>query len=254
MIKELKEFDRNIDPYDYKEPLLEYAEEVANHFWGDYDPTKYKLADGKEIEGQYLPSTVPYDFACRYIDGIIDVSRKQKYIESIEVQDSLRAFNLDSSKFWYLCLMVKDYVDSRTKDAIKLNQSPREELVNLVHHMDELKLNQTNPFQYEGVGELTVKVGKYNKYTITDGKTLAVIRYAIDKLLNETPAFHEILDTVPLDMDNVIRMPLVYHIYMFNHYISWFLQDVNAIKGIYASKDIPACLPISMSSTTFANS
>ena len=50
MIERLKEFDRNIAPYDYKEPLLEYADEVANHFWGDYDPAKYVLEDGTEVD------------------------------------------------------------------------------------------------------------------------------------------------------------------------------------------------------------
>ena len=237
MIEELKAFDRENDPYDYNEPLLEYAEKVANEFWKDYDPTKYKLADGKVIEGQVLPSLVPYDFACRYIEGKIDVSRKQKYIESLEVQESLRAFNLDFSKFWYLCLMVKDYVDSRTQKAIILNPSHREELVSLINQLDKLKHNNSNPFQYEGEGTLTVKIGNERSLTITDGNTLAVIRFAIAKLLEETSMYHELLDTIPVDKENVISLPLVYQIYMFNHYLSWFLKPINAIKGIFASKD-----------------
>ena len=121
MIEKLKEFDRSIDPYDYKEPLLEYAEEVANHFWGDYDPAMYVLEDGTEVEGQHLPSIVPHDFACRYLDGGIDTRKEKIFMESKEVQETIKAFGLDSAKFWYLCLMVKDYVDSRTNNAIKQN-------------------------------------------------------------------------------------------------------------------------------------
>ena len=237
MIEELKDFDRNIDSYDYKEPLLEYAEEVANHFWGTYDPTKYVLEDGTEVEGQCLPSIVPHDFACRYLDGKIDKRKEASYIESKEVQDTIKAFGLDSTKFWYMCLMVKDYVESRTKKAIKLNPTHREELVNLVNRIDQLEHSTDNPFEYEGIVELSVKIGKEKRYSITDGTTIGVIRFAIAKLLEETPQFHNTLDSVRLNRNEEVDLPLVYHIYMFNYYISWFMKDIKGIKGVYASKD-----------------
>ena len=237
MIEELKDFDRNIDSYDYKEPLLEYAEEVANHFWGTYDPTKYVLEDGTEVEGQCLPSIVPHDFACRYLDGKIDKRKEAAYIESKEIQDTIKAFGLDSTKFWYMCLMVKDYVESRTKKAIKLNPTHREELVNLVNRIDQLEHSIDNPFEYEGIVELSVKIGKEKRYSITDGTTIGVIRFAIAKLLEETPQFHNTLDSVRLNRNEEVDLPLVYHIYMFNYYISWFMKDIKGIKGVYASKD-----------------
>ena len=237
MIEELKDFDRNIDSYDYKEPLLEYAEEVANHFWGTYDPTKYVLEDGTEVEGQCLPSIVPHDFACRYLDGKIDKRKEAAYIESKEIQDTIKAFGLDSTKFWYMCLMVKDYVESRTKKAIKLNPTHREELVNLVNRIDQLEHSIDNPFEYEGIVELSLKIGKGKRYTITDGTTIGVIRFAIAKLLEETPQFHNTLDSVRLNRNEEVDLPLVYHIYMFNYYISWFMKDIKGIKGVYASKD-----------------
>ena len=237
MIEELKDFDRNIDSYDYKEPLLEYAEEVANHFWGTYDPAKYVLEDGTEVEGQYLPSIVPHDFACRYLDGKIDKRKEAAYIESKEIQDTIKAFGLDSTKFWYMCLMVKDYVESRTKKAIKLNPTHREELVNLVNRIDQLEHSIDNPFEYEGIVELSVKIGKEKRYSITDGTTIGVIRFAIAKLLEETPQFHNTLDSVRLNRNEEVDLPLVYHIYMFNYYISWFMKDIKGIKGVYASKD-----------------
>ena len=184
MIEELKDFDRNIDSYDYKEPLLEYAEEVANHFWGTYDPTKYVLEDGTEVEGQCLPSIVPHDFACRYLDGKIDKRKEASYIESKEVQDTIKAFGLDSTKFWYMCLMVKDYVDSRTNDAIKLNPTHREELVRLIEELDKLHPKFGNhTISCVGTGELYVKVGKDKKFTITDGVTLSLINAAVSFLI-----------------------------------------------------------------------
>ena len=237
MIEELQKPNNEIDPLDYNEPLLEYAIKVANHFWQIYDPTIFILEDGTKVEGQLMPSTIPYDFACRYSNKEIDDNKKQKYIESEEVQDTLRAFGLDSSKFWYLCLMIKDYVESRTKNAIKLNPTHREQLLNIVTQIDKLEHNDKNPFYYEGAAKLSIKIGKDKPYTITDGTTLGIIRFAIAKVLQETQLSHNILDTFKFDKKDTVNLPLVYHIYMFNHYLSWFLKDVVAIKGIYASKD-----------------
>lgn len=237
MIEELLKPNTEIDPLDYNEPLLEYAIKVANQFWQVYDPTIYILDDGTKVEGQFLPSTIPYDFACRYSNKEIDDSKKQKYVESEEVQDTLRAFGLDSSKFWYLSLMIKDYVESRTKNALKLNPTHRERLLNIVKQIDKLDYNDKKTFEYEGTGELSIKIGKEKPYKITDSTTLGIIRFAIAKLLQEAPISHRILDTIKVDKKDTVNLPLVYHIYMFNHYLSWFLKDVVAIKGIYASKD-----------------
>lgn len=238
MIEKLKDFDRNIDPYDYKEPLLEYAEDVANHFWRVYDPTKYVLDDGTEVEGQYLPSIVPHDFACRYLDGKIDKRKENIYLESKEVQDTIKAFGLDSTKFWYLCLMVKDYVDSRTNDAIKLNPTHREELAGLIEELDKLHPKfENHTISCVGTGELYVKIGKNKKFTIKDGVTLSLINAAVSFLVGYSKKYTNLLDSSSLNFNERESMPLIYHIYLFNYYLSWFLKDIKGIKGIYASKD-----------------
>ena len=238
MIEELKEFDRNIDPYDHKEPLLEYAGEVANHFWGEYDPAKYVLENGEEVEGQHLPSIVPHDFACRYLDGEIDRRKEKIYMESKEVQETIKAFGLDSAKFWYLCLMVKDYVDSRTNDAIKENPTHREELLRLVEELDKLHPHFRNhTISCGGAGELFVKIGKDKKFTITDGVTLSLINAAVSFLIGNSKEYTNLLDSSSLNVNERESLPLIYHIYLFNYYLSWFLKDIRGIKGIYASKD-----------------
>ena len=238
MIEELKEFDRNIDPYDYKEPLLEYAGEVANHFWGEYDPAKYVLENGEEVEGQHLPSIVPHDFACRYLDGEIDRRKEKIYMESKEVQETIKAFGLDSTKFWYLCLMVKDYVDSRTNDVIKLNPTHRAELAGLIEELDKLHPKfENHTISCVGTGELYVKIGKNKKFTIKDGVTLSLINAAVSFLLGYSKKYINLLDSSSLNFNERESMPLIYHIYLFNYYLSWFLKDIKGIKGIYASKD-----------------
>ena len=238
MIEELKDFDRNIDPYDFKEPLLEYAEEVANHFWGDYDPAKYILEDGTEVEGQYLPSIVPHDFACRYLDGEIDKRKENVYLESKEVQETIKAFGLDSAKFWYLCLMVKDYVDSRTNDAIKQNPTHREELLRLIEELDKLHPKfENHTISCVGTGELYIKVGKDKKFTISDGVTLSLINAAVSFLIGHSKDYTNLLDSSSLNFNERESLPRVYQLYMFNHYLSWFLKPRKSIKGIHASKD-----------------
>ena len=238
MIEKLKDFDRNIDPYDYKEPLLEYAEEVANHFWGDYDPARYVLEDGTEVEGQYLPSIVPHDFACRYLDGEIDKRKENVYLESKEVQETIKAFGLDSTKFWYLCLMVKDYVDSRTNDAIKMNPAHREELVRLIEELDKLHPKfENHTISCVGTGELYVKVGKDKKFTITDGVTLSLINAAVSFLIGYSKKYTNLLDSSSLNFNKRESLPHVYQIYLFNQYLSWFLKPKKAKKVFHASKD-----------------
>jgi hypothetical protein len=238
MIEELKDFDRNIDPYDYKEPLLEYAEEVANHFWGDYDPARYVLEDGTEVEGQYLPSIVPHDFACRYLDGEIDKRKENVYLESKEVQETIKAFGLDSTKFWYLCLMVKDYVDSRTNDAIKMNPAHREELVRLIEELDKLHPKfENHTISCVGTGELYVKVGKDKKFTITDGVTLSLINAAVSFLIGYSKKYTNLLDSSSLNFNKRESLPHVYQIYLFNQYLSWFLKPKKTKKVFHASKD-----------------
>lgn len=238
MIEELKEFDRNIDPYDYKEPLLEYAGEVANHFWGEYDPAKYVLENGEEVEGQHLPSIVPHDFACRYLDGEIDRRKEKIYMESKEVQETIKAFGLDSAKFWYLCLMVKDYVDSRTNDAIKENPTHREELVRLIEELDKLHPKfEKHSISSVGTGELSVKIGKDKRFTITDGITLSLINTAVSFLISNSKEYTNLLDSSSLNFNERESLPRVYQIYLFNFYLAWFLKSKKAIKGFHASKD-----------------
>lgn len=238
MIERLKEFDRNIAPYDYKEPLLEYADEVANHFWGDYDPAKYVLEDGTEVEGQHLPSIVPHDFACRYLDGRIDTRKEKIYMESKEVQETIKAFGLDSAKFWYLCLMVKDYVDSRTNNAIKQNPTHREELLRLIEELDKLHPKfENHTISCVGTGELYVKIGKDKKFTITDGVTLSLINAAVSFLLGNSKEYTNLLDSSSLNFNERESLPRVYQIYLFNYYLAWFLKSKKAIKGFHASKD-----------------
>lgn len=210
----------------YIEPLLEYVIKVANNFIPDLEP----------IEKVLLDSVAPDTFVYRYTEGFIDTSRVNKYLASEEVIDTVKAFGLDVDKFWYLCLFIKDVVDGYTVNAIKKNPTPREELKNLVAELDKLEpeIKYNRILNVKGTGELTLKVGKH-PVKITNGRTLAIINYAISKLLEAEN--NELLDSASIDINQKKDLKPVYQIYLFNKYLSWFIKPLVADKASLASKD-----------------
>ena len=117
------------------EALLDYMVEVANHFCPYYDPECYEIIvgeDGKRREGkrtpQLLPSTHPNCFGNRFGEGKIDGFREEEYLNDQGLQKMLKNFGIDKDKFWYLCLYVKDYSLDRTTNSIATENSPKEDL------------------------------------------------------------------------------------------------------------------------------
>lgn len=78
------------------EPLLEYVWKVANKFLPSFDGENFGESSAIGV------------FCQRYFTGKLDSSslRVQKYTENEELQKTLKAFNLDASKFWYLILFM----------------------------------------------------------------------------------------------------------------------------------------------------
>ena len=106
---------RHEDEWTYyeSEPLFDYICEVSEETVIDIN------ADGSVAST--TPHLQPYRFACDYLDGKIDTkSIRMDLYESPDVQDTLKAFGLDSSKFWYLCLFIKWRVDYECKTAFRL--------------------------------------------------------------------------------------------------------------------------------------
>ena len=106
------------------EPLLEYVREVANHFLPDYEETDRGMIP--------IESTAPAIFANRYFERNLtieeryerakrmktfkgtleeykkreyrklDDSFKEKFLTNEDLQNTIEAYKLDVSKFWYL--------------------------------------------------------------------------------------------------------------------------------------------------------
>lgn len=204
---------------------LDYIVKVADKFEPDVD------ADGLH------PSNAPYQFEWRYEEGWIDTSRRNKYLASEEVIDTIKAFSLDVDKFWYLCLFIKDLVEGYTVDTTKRILTRREELVRLVEEMDKLDSVIEKTFiSTKHSGVLTFKCGKH-PITITDGQTLSLIKYAISELLDKCKSHNSYFDSGNLDFKNKTSYHTIHKISLFNKYLGWFMKPLVADKDSMASKD-----------------
>ena len=187
-------------------PELEYAVEVANTFDGH----------------------VANMFAYRLT--MIDQSRKQKYLDSKEVQDTLRAFHLDAEKFWYLCLFIKDIVEGYADgyDAI----SPREEIRQLVALLQKVESDKNDDsLRTKSNALLSLKLGKMS-VKIDNLLTLGIIKAALYTVLQTD---NRLLDADLLNMKRIHKAD-IYKIAWFNKYLSSFLKDKVADKAVYAFK------------------
>ena len=158
-------------------PKLEYAVEVANTFEGH----------------------VAKMFAFRLT--MIDQSRKQKYLDSKEVQDTLRAFHLDAEKFWYLCLFIKDIVEGYADgyDAI----SPREEITQLVALLQKVESDKNdNSLRTKSNALLSLKLGKMS-VKIDNQLTLGIIKAALYAILKTD---NRMLDVDLLNMTDFFKI------------------------------------------------
>ena len=187
-------------------PKLEYAVEVANTFEG------------------HVASLFAYRLT------MIDQSRKQKYLDSKEVQDTLRAFHLDAEKFWYLCLFIKDIVEGYADgyDAI----SPREEITQLVALLQKAEPDKKdNSLKFTSNALLSLKLGKMS-VKIDNQLTLDIIKAALYTVLQTD---NRLLDADLLNMKRIHKAD-IYKIAWFNKYLSSFLKDKVADKAVYAFK------------------
>ena len=209
------------------EPLLEYLIKVANHFWPSYDPDVIiKYDDGTIRQGEVDDSLVPFQFVQRYKKGSIDISRINKYEDSVEVQETIKAFHLDPSKFWYLCLYIKDYVDGQTIDALRISSSHRKMFKDLLDEMEKMSPDKS--------AELSFKVdGSKHAVKIADYDILFFLKDLVEAYLKMSPESNdEFLDSGHIDSHHALNVAPIYRVYLFDHYLSWFLQDLKADKSV----------------------
>ncbi len=144
-IKELPDFkdDWNVAYQDNNLDLLEYVVEVANKFHPSVNGYGFSQSEDPVVfNNRYIESTLGlherYDRirSMGYLKDtsweeyeknnsntkILDTSFRDKFIDR-QLQNTIAAYNLDVSKFWYLILYINDFVKDRCVNAYKVGDS-----------------------------------------------------------------------------------------------------------------------------------
>ena len=233
MIKQLLKHEDEWAYYE-SEPLFDYVCQVSD-MMGE---TVTEINPDGSYES--TPHLLPFRFASDYLNGKIDTqSIRMDLYESPDIQDTLRAFGLDSSKFWYLCLFIKWRVDYECKTAFVFPTSTKEKLHNLISEFEKLSPEfQGGKFVSKVPATLTFKVNGGKTITIDDANTLTFIGAAIESFLEQQDT-DDLITSNSYGISELEKVDLSVrtNIYLFNEYLSPFVKPLEAIKGIYASKD-----------------
>lgn len=233
MIKQLPKHEDEWAYYE-SEPLFEYVTRISDMMG--------EIVTDINPDGSYesTPHLQPFRFASDYLNGKIETqSIRMDLYESPDIQDTLRAFGLDSSKFWYLCLFIKWRVDYECKTAFVFPTSTKEKLHNLISEFEKLSPEfQGRKFVSKVPATLTFKVNGGKTITIDDANTLTFIGAAIESFLEQQDT-DDLITSNSYGISELEKVDLSVrtNIYLFNEYLSPFVKPLEAIKGIYASKD-----------------
>ena len=247
------EYDKYLD-----EPLLEYVWKIADNFFPDYD-------------GEYFcPSRTPVIFANRYIvsrltdedkyaryleiypsatldsakeyyssQTEIDTSFKDKFLKSKEVLNTIKAFNLDLDKFWYLLLFVNDLVEDCCIDAPGHGQSELEkvnEMAEKILESTEVISKRNGRKYYETNDEYTLSILKssvkffiktYNEI-IENSKN----REELNVRLKELGIDRTINNDFPILFEEKVSFENSHKIRLFADMFQYFLKDLKADKKL----------------------
>ncbi len=174
--------DKNIDDYlDYCDiDLLEYVCEVADWLLPNHEHPEHPVSTAPAIfANRYFESKISDDevrferhkmFYCyqgtfedyqqsnRYRLRL-DNSYKDKYLQNKDLQETIKAFELDVSKLWYLLLFVHDYIEDIGTNAPKLGKTVKEDILDLTAKLSEateITLKKSNRKSYSTDCERTI--------------------------------------------------------------------------------------------------
>lgn len=272
-IEPITEYERTgYMDYPYiEDPLFEYLNKVANKYW--WNPVHDFDEETNEEIFIENPSFVPSWFARRYLDGKINLSTLPLYLEAVQeevpkkhiswysldktpqhnvqptketvpnISMTLKAYRLDISKFWYLCICIKDWVEGKTCEGARIdnNLTPREELQTIVDEIGKLEFKLFDiPRKSKGNAKLTLNVKRKNTI-ISSEQTLAILAFAVAQFLEsdyckktETVEGKEtrvlkpvtVLDSCELGEKRLTKqMAKTVRLALFYEHLNWFMEQ-----------------------------
>ena len=268
-IQELPDLRQNIEEYYNHDSggLLDYVWEVANHFIPSYDGEVFQMSQAPAIfceryhqrnisieerykrHKEFYISTESYeDYLKRYSDRKPENdSFKELYLNSRELQDTITAFGLDVSKFWYLLLFVHDYIEDLANNSPSFGKSTLDDVNGFIAKLSEatsITLKKDNRKSYEVEREETIKIiqsavqhyiNSYNAIVKSDSPREEIIE-KLNKIGGSI-----VSNTKPFNFEEKSHLDVSYKKLKFAEIFLYFLKDRKATKpknSIYnVSKD-----------------
>ena len=256
-IKELPDFrhDWNIMYKDNNLELLEYVVEVANKFHPSFDGESLsESTDPMTFNDRYIESTL--DLRGRYDRmrsmgwlkdwdwedfeknnsnaGVLDTSFRDKYLDK-QLQNTIMAYGLDVSKFWYLILYVNDYVKDTCVNAFKTGTPLLDELNELNENLadtTEVIFKKNGRLKFSTQRKEAVDIlKKAMKYFINDYNN--IVRNPDEKIrerLQEIGLDNIIYNDADLNLKEFVTIDLSYRQYKFAEMMLYFLKDRKGVN------------------------
>lgn len=174
-MEDIKPIDKfTLDRYVKEEDdLLEYVEMLGCKCHPEWD---------FDDEGNYvfMGTTVTQEFKKRYNASILEVTYKfEKYIQYEDVQNTLKALNIDREKFWYLLLFVSDYIHGSCLEGAKTKEAPKLLVETLMQQIGKNIDKDGSKISFIKPMTLTLKIQEeHHSIEIDDPISLAYIHYA----------------------------------------------------------------------------
>lgn len=267
-IQELPDIRLNIEEYYEYEgiELLDYVWEVANHFLPNiggslpvsqapaifcerYHQRNLSLEERYERHKEFYISNGSLEDYLKYHadDKPMNDSYKELYLNSRELQDTIEAFGLDVSKFWYMLLFVHDYIEDLANNSPSFGKSTLDDVNGFIAKLSEatsITLKKDNRKSYEVEREETIKIiqsavqhyiNSYNDIVRSDSPREEVIE-KLNKIGGSI-----VSDTKPFNFEEKSHLDVSYKKLKFAEIFLHFLKDRKATKpknSIYnVSKD-----------------
>ena len=200
-------------------PLLDYVSRWAEEFHPNYD----------DETGGKMPSVVPFRFFLSYFRKEIPQIKeiKTRYERSKEMLETLDAYNIDKSKYFYLCLMLKYYIDVNYTNTYTITPTHIEVIKKFIDKLDEMNPDKVlwQRGHAEHGAELTLKVdGIKDTFKTNDKVFINVINYCISKFYYDHKE-DEFLHSHNIKFDKIKNITKTEKAYLFYHYLKWFLKD-----------------------------
>ena len=210
--------DRKTKWHEYKvvrdEPLLEYVWEVALEFAAapstfmdeteTFAPNTFanryaesKLTDEERYARHKEVYQTEQSFE-EYTKGRyykLDTSFKDRFLTNKDLQNTIEAFGLDVSKFWYLLLFVYDYIEDFSTNAPK----PQNDT-----------LSEFNVFnvKLEKATEIVLKKNGRKSYETDREDIMKLIKIALDYFVNSYNAIMETDCTIEKQLEQLEKLGL----------------------------------------------